>query len=135
MGFFEVTAKCGHVGKGQYYKAKFYVKAENGKEAAAFVRTLPRVKHDHKDAIIAVGKVDYTAFKEGNTAKRLNPYFNCCNKQEQELFLTKIEGDIHYETDAGKSERYISSDRRAKRKAVLRYYRKMDKYSVYNIGA
>jgi hypothetical protein len=135
MGFFEVMAKCGHVGVGRYYRATFYVQAENGKAAAALVRTLPRVKHDHKDAIIAVTKVDYAVFQEGNTEHHADSYFNCRNKQEQSLFLAKIEENIHYETDIDKGERRDSSDRRAKRKAMHRYYRKMDKYSIYKIGA
>jgi hypothetical protein len=135
MGFFEVTAKCGHVGRGRYYQGLFYIRAEDGKTAAAIVRMLPRVKHHRKNAIIAVAKVDYKVFQEGNAARRVNSYFNCRNKQEQRLFLAKIEEDIHYEEDVDIGERHISSDRQAKRKAMLRYYRKMDKYSIYKMGA
>jgi hypothetical protein len=128
MGFFEVTAKCGHVGRRRYYRGLFYVRAENGREAAAFVRMSPRVKHDRKDAIIAVAKVDYAVFKKGYAAHRQNPYFGCHSKQEMNLILAKIVEDIHNEADIDNGEIYESSDRQAKRNAILRYYRKMDKY-------
>ncbi|MDR0312345.1 MAG: hypothetical protein LBI14_01980 [Treponema sp.] len=135
MGFYEVTAKCGHVGKGRYYQGLFYVQAENGKTAAAIVRNLPRVKHDRKDAIIAVAKVDFAVFMKGIVAHQLNPYFDCHNKQEQDLILSNIAEFIYSETDIDYDERRLSSDRQAKIHALLRYYRKMDKYYSFNIGA
>ena len=52
MGMYEVCAKCGHVGRYNYVDKIFAVKASSGKEAAAKVRNFPRVKHDHKDAIL-----------------------------------------------------------------------------------
>ena len=48
--FFEVIAKCGHVGKKKYYLGTFYEIAESGKEAAMIVRGRGRVKHNKKDA-------------------------------------------------------------------------------------
>lgn len=33
-----VTAKCGHVGKNNYYKATLFFKANNGKESARLAR-------------------------------------------------------------------------------------------------
>ncbi|MGN1372736.1 MAG: hypothetical protein ACI4VK_01660 [Candidatus Coproplasma sp.] len=58
--YFEVQAKCGHVGRHNYVIKNFYVKAESGKEAARKIRLAPRVKHDRKDAIIRVKQIDYT---------------------------------------------------------------------------
>jgi hypothetical protein len=135
MGFFEVTAKCGHVGRGRYYQGLFYVQAENGKAAAAIVRMMPRVKHNHKDAIIAVTKISHAAYKKGAAVQRKNPYFDCRNNQEQLLVLAIIAEDIHCETYNGNSKRrrHKFSDRRAKCNALLRYYRKMDKYFGHNI--
>ena len=52
--YYEVLAKCGHVGKKHYVPVKFAVIAEDGKEAAKMVRYFPRVKHNHKDAILNV---------------------------------------------------------------------------------
>lgn len=138
MGFFEVMAKCGHVGNKQYYRGLFYVKAENGRAAAAIVRMTPRVKHDHKDAIIAVAKIDYSAYKAGQAVSRLNPFLNCRNVQEQRVFLAEIMENVYSETDLNRHELCYNSDKsdkRAKRDAVRRYYRKMDKYRSINIGA
>jgi hypothetical protein len=135
MNFFEVTAKCGHVGRRRYYRGLFYIRAENAKAAAAIVRMMPRVKHDRKDAIIAVTEVDYEEYKKGSAAHRQNPYFDCHSNQEQSMVLAKIAKDIHSEVDIDKDERPIYTDRQAKRKALLRYYRKMDKYYRHSIGA
>jgi hypothetical protein len=135
MAFFEVTAKCGHVGRGRYYQGLFYVQAENGKAAAAIVRMIPRVKHDRKDAIIAVVKISYAVYRKGSAAQRRNPYFECHSNQEQCLIIAQITRDIHCETYNGndKGRRHKFSDRRAKRNALLRYYRKMDKYYGHGI--
>ena len=127
MRFFEVAAKCGHVGISRYYRGLFYIQAENGKAAAAIVRMKPRVKHDRKDAILAVTKIDYQAFKAGRAAHRLNPYFNCCNSQDQKFFLAEIANDIHAEEDFEEHSSRRDSGRLAKRK--------MDKYNNFNIGA
>ncbi len=54
MRYFIVTAKCGHVGRDNYIPIDFAVKAESASKAASYARDLPRVKHDHKDAILSV---------------------------------------------------------------------------------
>jgi hypothetical protein len=135
MKYFKVTAKCGHVGKNWYYRGMFYVCAKDGKTAAAIVREKPRVKHDHKDAIIAVEKIDYLEFEHGTALQRLNPYFNCGNNQEQRQFIDELEEDIYRETYGDADERRGNSDRKAKRKAIEKLYRKMDKYGDYKMGA
>ena len=56
--FFEVQAKCGHVGRNNYIVKKFYVKAESAKEAAKVIRSAPRVKHHQKEMLGTV-KLDY----------------------------------------------------------------------------
>ncbi|MCL2191811.1 MAG: hypothetical protein FWB78_00255 [Treponema sp.] len=132
MNHFMVTAKCGHVGKGQYYKGVFFVCAENGKQAAAIVRKIPRVKHDHKDAILGVDKVSYAVYKEGKAAWQANQYFSCRSKQEQELFFDEIAGDIYNEACCEKRE---NADRHGKLKVMRRHYRKMDKYNKLSMGA
>ena len=50
--FFRVTCKCGHVGRQFFVRVDFPVNADSGKEAAEIARFIPRVKHDHKDAIL-----------------------------------------------------------------------------------
>ena len=64
INFYEVIAKCGHVGKKHYIPIKFAVKAETGEEAAKIVRDFSRVKHNHKDAILSVAKIDYERYLE-----------------------------------------------------------------------
>ena len=137
MNFFEVTAKCGHVGKGQFYMGLFYVRADNGSAAAAIVRLMPRVKHHHKDAILAVVKIEYDAFKAGQAEYANNPYFKCRNKQEQQSCLTDIESGIHSETNHGKRELRDNTDRQARLWVMRRHDRKQNKYGYnnYDIGA
>jgi hypothetical protein len=136
MEFFEVTAKCGHVGKGQYYEGLFYVRAESGRAAAALVRQNPRVKHDHKDAILGVLKIGCMEFKLGQAAYRNNPYFNCHSVQDQRLHFEEIADKIVPESPH-KRERCRREDRQAKFAALRKFSRKMNKYGYnnYDIGA
>ena len=62
--YFEVIAKCGHVGRNKYIPIKFAVEAESGKDAAAMVRRFPRVKHNHKDAILDCKEIFYEEYLE-----------------------------------------------------------------------
>ena len=66
MNYYKVDAKCGHVRRGHYIVKAFYIKADNGKEAAAKVRMLPRVKHDWKDAINEVKKISQVIILKQN---------------------------------------------------------------------
>ena len=96
--FYEVIAKCGHVGRNKYIPIKFTVEAESGKDAAAMVRRFPRVKHDHKDAILSVAKIDSTRYLEINAINDNNPYLKCKSKYEQRLIVgldQQLEEDFH----------------------------------------
>lgn len=86
MKLFKVTAKCGHVGKNFYTVKNFPVKANDGKEAAKAVRLFPRVKHDQKDAILNVVKIDDREFEYLIHLNNEDPYFSCANVQEQRLY-------------------------------------------------
>ena len=85
---FIVTCKCGHVTRGYYMPIDFPVNAENGREAAAIARFIPRVKHDHKDAILNVRKVDHKDYLKQEELNHNNPYLLCRSRKEQ----NKIEG-------------------------------------------
>ena len=137
MKFYEVTAKCGHVGRRQFYMGLFYVRAENGREAATLVRQKPRVKHNHKDAILSISSISYSEYLTGKAAYKTNPYFNCKSKQEQRIYADEISADIHIETSFGKHEIRDDADRKSKLKVMRRLLRKMDKYGFkdYYIGA
>ena len=81
--YFKVEAKCGHVGRGKCILITFATMAENGKEAAAKVRNIPRVKHGHKDAIRSVKKIEFEEFVEIEARNSIDPYLHCKNIQEQ----------------------------------------------------
>ena len=83
MRYFMVTAKCGHVGRDYYIPIDFPVRADSAKEAAAAARSLPRVKHHHKDAILSVQEVDYYGYADVCYVNSFDPYLQCSNIQEQ----------------------------------------------------
>lgn len=87
MKFYEVTAKCGHVGGvTKYILINYYVVAENASKAAAAVRKAPRVKHHHSDAIKAVVEITAEEYTAGRIAFDNDPYNLCHNIQEQRCF-------------------------------------------------
>lgn len=123
MNLYEVQAKCGHVGRNRYTIKAFAVVAENKSEAAKVVRGFPRVKHDHKDAILDVLPIDEVRFNEITYARMMDPYFSCKSIQEQrsrcnlEVFAEKPKKP-HYE------KRGISDSNRFYKKQMIRDYKK-----------
>lgn len=95
--YFKVVAKCGHVRRSMYYEGTFYVKSDDAKKAAAYVRTLPRVKHDHKDAILWVEEITREEFEVGREAVKKEAYFNCFNSSEQKDYMDEISLKIRKE--------------------------------------
>ena len=83
MNYYEVSAKCGHVGRNNYIIKKFYVKAESGEDAADKVRNKPRVKHDRKDAIQSVTKITEEMYLQGLKEMQDDMYFHVQSKQQQ----------------------------------------------------
>lgn len=83
MRYYEVIAKCGHVGKGKCVLITFACAAENGKEAAAKARTYARVKHHHKDAIRNVREILFEEYIKLRAENDAAPYLHCKNRQEQ----------------------------------------------------
>ena len=86
MQMYEVCAKCGHVGRNNYVEKIFAIKAMSGKEAAALARAIPRVKHNHNDAIRSVEIIDDIRFSEIIEQNANDPYFTCTNIQEQRAY-------------------------------------------------
>ena len=108
--YFEVTAKCGHVGRNKYIPIKFAVEAESRTDAAAMVREFPRVKHNHKDAILSVTKIDYVRYLEIIAINDNNPYLKCKSKYEQRLIVgldEQLEEDDHGKKVRYKKERCV----------------------------
>ncbi len=97
MDYYVVSAKCGHVGKNNYYRGKFYVYAENGSEAASVVRNRPRVKHDHKNAILDIKRITFEEYIKGYIEESHKPYYMCTNKQQQLDNWDNIKEDVYPE--------------------------------------
>lgn len=83
MKYFQVEAKCGHVGKNMCILVPFACIARDGKEAAARVRFFPRVKHHHKDAIRNVREISFAEFVKLRSENDADPFLHCKNPQEQ----------------------------------------------------
>lgn len=81
--FFRVKVKCGHVGKSNFVLIDYAVCAEDKKQAAAKARKMPRVKHDHKDAIREVEEISYREYKNIKKGYSNINYMTCKNIQEQ----------------------------------------------------
>ena len=83
MKYYEVKAKCGHVGMNNYIIKTFAICAENGREAASRARWMPRVKHHAKDAILSVKEIDEFEYDEIIEINHNDNYFKCESIQDQ----------------------------------------------------
>lgn len=90
MKYFKVLAKCGHVRRNNYILKEFYIKAESKKEAARIVKGMPRVKHNHKDAIRSAEEITFEEYCQGKKAMNEDQYFQVHCKQEQTLLCPDI---------------------------------------------
>ncbi len=98
MKYYQVTAKCGHVGgKGKYIENEFYTAAENAKKAAEFVRLAPRVKHHHKDAIRNIKEISFEEYLIGQEKFKNDPYNTCKSSREQKTFEEMLSPRIQSE--------------------------------------
>lgn len=120
MKYFMVTAKCGHVGKNNYYKCTLFLKAENGRAAAKIARDCPRVKHDQKDAILSVTEIDSIVFEAGRELNHSIHYFTCESIQEQRMYFSEIEDNVFTE------ERIFEEPRKTSKRHSLRTSFNMD---------
>lgn len=131
INYFEVIAKCGHVGKRFYIPIKFAVAAENSKEAAKIARSIPRVKHDHKDAILSVKKISYQEYVQLEEENDKDLYLKCHSKQEQlniEGLEDRIEIDFHGLKECGynKESRLDKVKYKLKKDKILQNERKRE---------
>ena len=96
--YYLVEAKCGHVRRSQCTYKKLPIKAKTAKEAADIARNTPRVKHDHKDAIIDVKEISYEEFLELKKEHDSDPYFQatCSADQKRIDMYDEIVPDPHY---------------------------------------
>lgn len=121
--YFKVTAKCGHVGRNNYIPMDFFVAADSGKEAAAAVRQMPRVKHDQKDAILNVERISFEAFCQGLHDFREDPFNRCTSIQQQRATVADIADRILPELGSLSWEREPKTRRNAKKASRYGYDR------------
>ena len=129
LEMYEVVCKCGHVGRSHYVEISFPVKAQSGKEAARIARGLPRVKHDHKNAILNVCRIDQTRFVELMERNSQDPYLHCSCIQDQNLIdlsdrLLAEQKNDSYRTRREKSGRdfYCSKQKIRNAKKYMNHY-------------
>lgn len=92
--YFKVTCKCGHVGINYFIRISFPIVATCGKDASSIARYIPRVKHNHKDAILDCKEISYKEYLELQIINNNDPYLKCECKQEQEMidnFSSRLE--------------------------------------------
>lgn len=98
MAYYLVLCKCGHVGRNYYMPIWFPVEAENGREAARIARSIPRCKHDHKDAILDCIKTDYEGFLAQIEENANDPYLQCRSRHEQDQIMPLIKHRLVVDT-------------------------------------
>lgn len=92
--YYQVEAKCGHVGITNYIIIKFAIIANSKKEAAKIAREIPRVKHHQKDAIVSVEEISFEQYKYVLEDNQKDAYLSCANRQEQRIYCLNIEERI-----------------------------------------
>jgi hypothetical protein len=139
LEMFEAVCKCGHVGRGKYIRVPFPIIAESRKEAAKIARDMPRVKHDHKDAILNVIKIDEERYFELRETNNRDPYLHCTCIQDQNAInlddrLMDEDRSNHYTSrkEENKKSFYCNKQKiRNQKKYMTRYY-DFEKISNYN---
>ncbi len=104
---YAVKAKCGHSGFGRNYYIPiiFAVFAPTASGAAQKVRWFPRVKHDHKDAILDVWQIDILSYKIIENTNSKDLFLQARSIQEQRLnisyeeIICRIQKECVFEND------------------------------------
>lgn len=132
--YFKVVTKCGHVGRRQYVPVAFAIKAEDAKEAAKIARYLPRVKHDHKDAILECVEISYEDFQELIKVNNEDDYLKCKSSQEQSRLdlNNRLVHDNHYEEFKNRYRHIPSQEDKQKRRERIEYKAKRDKNQSFS---
>ncbi|MDY3905114.1 MAG: hypothetical protein SO007_08040 [Candidatus Enteromonas sp.] len=94
MKYYQVKAKCGHVGRNNYIPKTFYIKAEDGKEAASKVRKIPRVKHGKKFAVLETKKITKEEYLEGIRINKEDLFLKVTCVQQQRVLCPNLEEEI-----------------------------------------
>lgn len=119
--YFEVVAKCGHVGRNYYYEGHFFVVSASAGKAAKYVKTFPRVKKNHEDAILSIREITHREYKVGYEHFCSEAYFMCKNKQQQKMMWENICPMVREETQ---SQNDYRKRKRSYYNRQKRYYEK-----------
>ena len=134
MRMYEVTAKCGHVGRNYFTVKTFAIIAESKKEAAAIIKQTPRVKHDRKDAIMSVEIIDSPRFNDLFHQNQADPYFSsfCIQDQRALGYMDRIreECDVQAEREAPIHQLYYRKKALRNAKKYLNNYIDLERYAV-----
>lgn len=111
--YFKVTAKCGHVGKGNYVPINFAVKADSASDASQIVKRFPRVKKQLWDCIISCVEITKKEYKELRKINNEDPYLNCRCARDHAMIaneadrIMKLQREyIHRKEEPVKSMKY-----------------------------
>lgn len=130
--YYKVICKCGHLGRKKYIPISFPVKATSGKEAAAIARYFPRVKHEHKDAILMVKEMSYSEYLELIEINNNDPYLHCHSRREQNEICdltARWINDPNY-----KDTKIIKAKKREHRAERVAYIRKRERITLDLLG-
>lgn len=99
--YYLVTAKCGHVGKGNYIEIEFPTYAKSAHDASQLVLTRPKVKKHLKNAITAIYEIDYEEYLKRLDSFKNNEYIKSHYKKEistLDLIINRIDSPIIYKS-------------------------------------
>ncbi len=90
MNYYNVIAKCGHVGKRKYIEVGFPVYANSASEAAKMVLKYRKVKKQLKDAISKVLEITYEEYLDLVNENHNNSYLKSHYKREIDISIYEI---------------------------------------------
>ena len=122
--FFEILLNFAHFLQHYSYfiRINFPIIATCGKDASSIARYIPRVKHDHKDAILDCKEISFEEHQELQRINNNDPYLKCECKQEQEMiesFASRLELE----------PRFLIKEKKTKRESV-EYRLKKQSYAL-----
>jgi hypothetical protein len=119
--YFLVCCKCGHVGRSNFIRLIFPVRALNAREAAMLGRQRPGVKHDHPDAVLWVREVEKTEFLAAVSKLKKDIYWKSA-RRNQGLLIDRLEAEPEH-----KHVIKVVSDEKAKRSVLQNFRRNKNK--------
>ena len=129
--YFKVVAKCGHVGKRNYVPIAFAVVAKSRKDASRVTRNIPRVKHNHKDAILSCEEISYEEYLDLSEINKKDPYLNCHSTHEQNKI--NLEGRLVHDTHHDHRVKNTHKERKKYKEKKNRCLEASTEWLVYTI--